>query len=461
MSVMHRIVICILLIFCALGKLWGSEISAEAMAQQRLRDCINKLDETRQKIDQERVFISTKLSKLRSRVSSLRQEAKELRFLVKNKSIAINSLREQIKQRQDDALSVLNMMEQFVQDFAAQINIGEVQNYPEELEFAFARKEDKRLEKIETFDQHLKVLQSAFVRLENLTGGYIFEGNAFTSEGVLEKGEFCLVGPVAIFSSNESAVNGLVVQRPGLHQAWIVEIGNHAATQIRNFFAKREGSLPVDPTFGNAIKMKKSLGETIKKGGVILLFILCLGVITLFIAFYKWLEISRIQRVQPNHLQKILDFLHKGKMENALDFAKKFNGVTGQLLVEGIKHSSERKALIEEVFNEQIVKAQAYLNRWIPFIAVAATTAPLLGLLGTVTGMVKTFKFISIAGSNDPAGISVGISEALITTEFGLFVAIPSLIIHALLKRYAKSSITNMEQTAIAFVNGIDQGSRD
>ena len=92
----------------------------------------------------------------------------------------------------------------------------------------------------------------------------------------------------------------------------------------------------------------------------------------------------------------------------------------------------------------------------IPFIAVVAATAPLMGLLGTVTGMIKTFKLITVFGTGDARSLSSGISEALVTTEFGLCVAIPALIIHALLLRRTKGVLASMEQTAVAFKNGLE-----
>ena len=95
------------------------------------------------------------------------------------------------------------------------------------------------------------------------------------------------------------------------------------------------------------------------------------------------------------------------------------------------------------------------LERGLSFISVTAAVAPLLGLLGTVTGMINTFKLITLFGTGDAKSLSSGISEALITTEFGLVVAIPSLLLSAFLSRKANSMIAKMEKTSITFVNGV------
>ena len=95
------------------------------------------------------------------------------------------------------------------------------------------------------------------------------------------------------------------------------------------------------------------------------------------------------------------------------------------------------------------------LERFLAFLALSAAAAPLMGLLGTVIGMIKTFQLITIYGTGDPKGLASGISEALVTTEFGLIVAIPILVVHGLLSRMARQKIGQLEQVAISLVNGI------
>ena len=87
--------------------------------------------------------------------------------------------------------------------------------------------------------------------------------------------------------------------------------------------------------------------------------------------------------------------------------------------------------------------------------ALAAATSPLLGLLGTVTGMINTFKLITVFGTGDPKRLSSGISEALVTTEYGLIIAVPCLLLFALLSRKSKGILASMEQTAVGFINGL------
>jgi len=87
--------------------------------------------------------------------------------------------------------------------------------------------------------------------------------------------------------------------------------------------------------------------------------------------------------------------------------------------------------------------------------AITAAVAPLLGLLGTVAGMIRTFNVITVSGTGDAKPLAGGISEALITTLFGLVVAIPALIIHALLSRRCQGIIQNTEKLGLTLVNGL------
>jgi biopolymer transport protein ExbB len=101
--------------------------------------------------------------------------------------------------------------------------------------------------------------------------------------------------------------------------------------------------------------------------------------------------------------------------------------------------------------------ARSKLERGLPFLALAATTGPLMGLLGTVTGMIATFKLISSFGSGDPKLLAAGISEALMATATGMAVAIPALLLHAFMSRKAKGILGSMEQTSVGFVNGVPE----
>jgi len=93
------------------------------------------------------------------------------------------------------------------------------------------------------------------------------------------------------------------------------------------------------------------------------------------------------------------------------------------------------------------------VERGLSALAVLGAVAPLLGLLGTVTGMINTFRVITLFGTGDPKLMSGGISEALVTTELGLAVAIPIMLLHTYLSRRTDSIVGDMEGKAVQMAN--------
>jgi biopolymer transport protein ExbB len=199
----------------------------------------------------------------------------------------------------------------------------------------------------------------------------------------------------------------------------------------------------------------ETLWEHIQKGGIWIWPILFFAFLATITAVFKVFEIYSVKMPRPGSLHDILKALNDGDKAKAMELAKAVQGPAQGMLVDAVEHSDENKELVEEVMYERMLEVQPRLERLLPFIAVTAATAPLMGLLGTVTGMINTFKLITIFGTGDAKQLSSGISEALVTTEFGLIVAIPALIMHALLNRRAQGVMANMERMAVAFVNGL------
>jgi biopolymer transport protein ExbB len=198
------------------------------------------------------------------------------------------------------------------------------------------------------------------------------------------------------------------------------------------------------------------LVEHILKGGPVMAPILLLAVFALGIFAMKWIQLAQVRTVTPSSLQVILTSLNGGDRAAAVDRARAVKGPVGAMLLRAISHVDDPKEYIEEVMYEEMLQTKPRLEKWLPFLALSAAAAPLLGLLGTVTGMINTFNMITAFGTGDPKTLAGGISEALITTEYGLIVAIPSLLLHSVLSRRVKGVMGGMEQTAVALINGLE-----
>ncbi|AWT60034.1 MAG: Biopolymer transport protein ExbB [Candidatus Moanabacter tarae] len=450
----------IFLIFsCALSSYGENYQRAASSAKKDLESALGRVESSRQAIVEAKIPISQERTRLIGEVIKLRRQVQESLRTRDNRTVDLQSVEKEITRREDEVTYLASLLGDYVQRFENQIHIGEVQLYEDTLNAAKHLQDDQTISERQKLIRQVNVVELGLERVGTLAGGDSFEGFALSPDGVREEGTYILMGPITFFASKESDSAGIVVIEHGSALPSVVEIDDIASGSIRELAANGSGTIPLDPTLGDARKVidsKDTLLEHIQKGQIVGYFILGLAALCLLIAIYKWIEISGVRRARPQDLQEILSLLREGKRDEALDKAKGIKGPVGLLLTDGVEHSGDNKELLEEVLYERLIQTQPKLERMIPFIAVVAATAPLMGLLGTVTGMIKTFKLITVFGTGDARSLSSGISEALVTTEFGLCVAIPSLIIHALLLRRTKGVLASMEQTAVAFKNGLE-----
>ena len=123
---------------------------------------------------------------------------------------------------------------------------------------------------------------------------------------------------------------------------------------------------------------------------------------------------------------------------NEIPDAREYRGITALFVTEFLGRRSGKAALDKYILDETVISLAASLDKHLALIGILAGIAPLMGLLGTVTGMIKTFDIISVFGTGNARAMAGGISEALITTQTGLFVAIPGLYMQGFLARRAK-----------------------
>ena len=195
--------------------------------------------------------------------------------------------------------------------------------------------------------------------------------------------------------------------------------------------------------------------EAVGVGGITMIPILGLGLLCLIMAIWKFMSLMKLEVNVDRTISKVLSLLHSKKIEEAKTEAEKIGAPVGRVLLEGIHHHKASQEHIEEIMHEQIMSQIPYLEKNLSILSVAAAAAPLLGLFGTVTGMIHTFDMVAVFGTGKVNLLSGGISEALVTTEYGLVIAIPALLVHAYLARRVKTIIHTLEQTSITFINGL------
>jgi biopolymer transport protein ExbB len=127
----------------------------------------------------------------------------------------------------------------------------------------------------------------------------------------------------------------------------------------------------------------------------------------------------------------------------------------GQILAAGLANRHLDRGIMKEGIEDTGRHVVHELERYLNTLGTIAAISPLLGLLGTVTGMIRTFSALTVGGVGDPAALAGGISESLITTAAGLMVAIPALIAYRYLRGRIDALVVQMEQEAIALVEAL------
>jgi len=199
---------------------------------------------------------------------------------------------------------------------------------------------------------------------------------------------------------------------------------------------------------------KDDLMEFFRNGGILMYPIVTLFGLGLLVALWRflWLLIAGFGGLSTG---RTLKALRKGDLETARAQVKRAHGKVGRVLKTVLlKDYSGREAgekALEELFAREVPKIESGLT----WISVFAATAPLLGLLGTVMGMIELFDVITMHGTSDPKLLAGGISIALVTTEAGLIVAIPLQLIHTFLTNRADSLRSRMESAGLAVLNAL------
>ncbi|MCD4779437.1 MAG: MotA/TolQ/ExbB proton channel family protein [Candidatus Omnitrophica bacterium] len=459
---------CVLFSFCASSQAqdaskdaMGSFKQAARTTRQQLEESLAELNASREQIAGEQIPLSRKLNDLESELVNVRLEYRKTSRLLDSRTLDLSNLRSEIKSRQEETTYILNLLSEYIRNFEARMHISEIQRYQGVLETAKLAPENSNLSTRDIYKAQTDLLSASIERLHGSLGGTRFDGTAVDASGLVKHGTFFLVGPAALFQSQDGKSIGTVEQRLGSLEPAVISFSLDADTQAaKKLITQSEGFFPLDPTLGNAHKIeatKESLWQHVQNGGPVMVPIFGLASAALMVALYKWFALSTLRIPSEKQVSRLMQSISQHDTKSALQQAQNMGGVVGNLFSTGIEHINESRELIEEILYEKIMSTRLKLQSFLPFIAITASSAPLLGLLGTVTGIINTFKLITVFGSGDVKTLSGGISEALITTKFGLIVAIPSLLLHAFLSRKAKGLIDQMEKSAISFVNQVSK----
>jgi biopolymer transport protein ExbB len=196
--------------------------------------------------------------------------------------------------------------------------------------------------------------------------------------------------------------------------------------------------------------------EIVKAGGIMMGPIILASIIAAAI-FLERLWTLQSKRVLPSDLtEKVWRWVEQRQIQDKHIAALQQNSPLGKILAAGLANRHRERDIIKESIEDTGRHVVHELDRFIGTLGTIASLSPLMGLLGTVLGMIRTFNAITTDGIGNPAALAGGIAEALITTAAGLTVAIPALIAYKYLRGRVETLVVQMEKEAIKLVQAME-----
>jgi biopolymer transport protein ExbB len=415
--------------------LWASELSQAY--QKEFTFLKAQKDELNKRVSSEKAKQTKDLNEAQKEVKALQNKYLKLQSELKTKKDHLSKLNQKLADNQIDAgqsiKNVVNQARISLEPYGISIEEGNQTSDTAKVEKAF----------VDTLGIY-----------DNLSSLRVEKGKFYLPDGSLTEGDIVKVGNIAAYGVSEKASGALAPAGNGHYKLW-----NKASEEVvKALFNKTPTSQLEMFVYENLDKeveyqKEKTLSDTIKAGGTVGLIILGLGLFGLLLIVYRAFLLLRSGSNVENITNIVVNKIETKQGHMALDAIKNYEGSTARVIKATLRNIDKDRDHIEDIVTENILNESSQIDRFGNFVLVIAAVAPLLGLLGTVTGMISTFDIITEYGTGDPKLLSGGISEALVTTMLGLIVAIPLLLLGNLLSGWAQNIKDSMEQSALRIVN--------
>jgi len=186
--------------------------------------------------------------------------------------------------------------------------------------------------------------------------------------------------------------------------------------------------------------------DYLAKGGIVMIPIIFCSFLALAVFIERLWSLKRCMVIPQNLFRNVEDLVCKGRIDEAIELCDRDGSSLSRIIKGGIKNHGQTREAVKELIEEVGAREVARLDKYTGIMGTISNITPLLGLLGTVSGMIKAFAVISTEGVGDPGVLAGGISEALITTASGLTVAIPAFVAYRYILSRADSLVIEMEE---------------
>jgi biopolymer transport protein ExbB len=280
-------------------------------------------------------------------------------------------------------------------------------------------------------------------------------GDFFAADGSKVSGTLVRVGAVAAYGVSEQAAGALAPAGEASLKVWSAA---PSAASANGLFAGQPPAtlqLFLFESLDKAIeaRARPSALQHIATGGVLAWVIVAGGLLALLMVIARALFLLRASANTERLLAEIAPRVAGDDVAGAISICERAPSAAGRVFCATLQHLSRSREDLDDVMAEAMLQEQPTLERFSSAILMIAAVSPLLGLLGTVTGMIATFDVITEFGTGNPKLMSGGISEALVTTELGLIAAIPALLLGSLLSGWADNIRDGLDKGALRIAN--------
>jgi len=309
----------------------------------------------------------------------------------------------------------------------------------------------------------IKQMVDLFFQEMALTGEVVFQKRIFVDRKGREKeGDILTIGSFTAAYRDGNEIGFLRYSEDRVVFFALSALPNWPVRRnLRRYMEGIDDAVSVDLSGGAALRQithRPGLIEKCRQGGPIVWPILAIGFFALILIIERIIVLKRVHFNAERLMEKVNSLASQGKWEECQNIVNEQKGrPVSNILMAGLASRGEDRETLESIMQEGILKELPRLERFLPTLNIMGAIAPLLGLLGTVTGMINTFHVITLYGTGDPRMMSGGISEALVTTMLGLSMAIPIMLVHTFLSRRVEHITGDMEEKAVGLVNIIQK----
>ncbi|MEX0915941.1 MAG: MotA/TolQ/ExbB proton channel family protein [Wenzhouxiangellaceae bacterium] len=384
------------------------------------------------------------LRRIRNQVDEAESEASELEDLRNRLDRDLTELRDQLAERQGEFGELFGVARAAAADLDEQLSSSLISTqYPNRGHELADMAQSDSLPTIEQLEGLWFTLLQEMTEQGNVArfqADVVGNDNSSTSETVVRIGPFTAFGDRGYLVLTGDTLRYLARQPGGGAVAAARRVMNHTGPGVVRGM--------IDPSLGSLLGLvtqTPTLRERIDQGGWIGYAIIVVAILGILLAVYRWLVLTLTSMKVRQQMGK-----HEPNDSNPL----------GRIQAAFDEHKGEDRETLQLHLDDAVLKELPPLERGLNLVKVLAAVAPLMGLLGTVIGMIVTFQAITLFGTGDPKLMAGGISQALITTVLGLIAAVPLLILHAFASSTSRRLGQILEEQSTSLVADAEKSSR-